>query len=46
MTAYPVAEALADGASPASTHCGRACSEILSCERNEVWQNDRAAAPQ
>src|SRR6202451_1829718 len=34
VTAYPVAEALVDGASPASTHCGRACSEILSCERN------------
>ncbi len=28
VTAYPGAEALADGASPASTHCGRACSEI------------------
>jgi hypothetical protein len=44
--AYPVGVALADGDSPASTHCGRARSEISSCERNEVWQNDRAAAPQ
>ena len=46
MTAYPVAEALAEGASPASTHCGRARSATWSWDRNEVWQNDRACAPQ
>jgi hypothetical protein len=46
MTAYPAGEALADGVSPASTHCGCAHSEIWACLRNDVWQNDRAAAPQ
>ena len=48
MTPYPDAEALATeaGPSPASTHCGRARSEIWSCDRNDRWQNDRAAAPQ
>jgi len=34
------------GPSRASAHCGRARSEIWSWDRNDLWQNDRAAAPQ
>ena len=37
---------VAVGPSPASTHCGRARSEIWSCDRNAERQNDRAADPQ
>ena len=36
----------AAGPSPASTHCGRARSDTWSCDRNDVWQNVRAAEPQ
>ena len=38
--------AFALGPSPASTHCGRARSDTWSCDRNDVWQNVRAAEPQ
>ncbi len=43
---YGAALASAVGPSPASTHCGRARSDSWSWDRNDVWQNVRAASPQ